>query len=242
MLDIFKNIRRYFRGKKRIRELFDDVKDLDEVLLEKRLEIFKEKVTPAFAEIGLVHWNGKYCWFSDTNEDGIKQVIQYHIFKGYESSFSYGICFDFVPTISGKRMIYHRTDKSTKIIYEKLLEGWQNHKEDKAPKPYRVKLYNEKKFRISLDEVLQYNLPTIKKWFTENQNLEQVTESLLHDVENPPFTYEFERNLNSYAYMLAFIYKHKKQFEASEFWMNKHFQKKFNTPAEVQMIYKKLKT
>mgnify|MGYP000448145884 CR=1 FL=1 len=43
MLHIFKNIRNYFQRKQELRELFDDYQDVEEVLLEKRLEIFKEK-------------------------------------------------------------------------------------------------------------------------------------------------------------------------------------------------------
>lgn len=239
-MNIFQNIKNYFRRKKEMWELWDDIQDKDEVFLEKRLEIFKEVATPELAKIGLTNWNGKYIWFSDFNEDGIKHVVQYHVLRGYLSSFSYGICFNFVPTISGKKLVNHRTEKSTKIIYDKLLEGWQNYKEDKSSKPYKVKLTNEKKFRVSLNKVLWYNTPKIEKWFKANQTLDQVIDSLLEDVKNPPFAYEFENQIISSEYILAFLFKQKNDLKVSEYWINRHFDKKVNTPIEVQLIWKKL--
>lgn len=240
-MNIFRDIKNYFRRKREMQELFDDIKDIDEVLLDKRLEVFQEIVTPAFAEIGLHNWNGKYFWFSDFNEEGIKHVIEYHVFKGYGGSFSYGICFDFVPTISGKKLINHRTEKSTKIIYDKLLEGWQNDKERKKEKPYKVKTFNETKFRVSLNKVLWYNTPKIQKWFKANQTLDQITNSLVEDVKNPPYAYEFEGKIITYEYILTFIYKKKKDHKTSEYWMNKHVEKSFNTEIEIELIRKKLK-
>ncbi len=221
-------------------ELLDDIKDVDEVLLAKRLEVFEEVVNPAFAKIGLTNWNGKYHWFSDFNEDGIKHVIEYHVFKTYGGSFSYGICFDFIPTISGKKLINHRTEKSTKIIYEKLLEGWQNYKEDKRSKPYKIKTYNEHKFRCSLDKVLWYNTPKIKKWFKAHQTLDQIINSVLEDIKNPPFCYEFENKIITSEYILAFLYKKKQDSKNATYWINKHFEKAFNTEVEIEMIKKRL--
>ena len=239
-MNIFRTISNYFRRKRELQELFDDIQDMDEVLLDKRLEVFQEIVSPAFAEIGLHNWNGKYRWFSDFSEEGIKHVIEYQVFKGYGGSFYYGICFDFIPTISGKKLIFHRTEKSTRIIYEKLIEGWQNDKEGKSSKPYKVKTFNEHKFRVSLNKVLWYNTPKIQKWFKANTTLAQITNSLLEDVKNPPYMHEFEGKIITYEYILAFIYKNKKDTETSQYWINKHFEKSSNTELEIELIQKKL--
>jgi len=239
-MNIFQNIKNYFRREKEMWELWDDVQNMDEVLLEKRLEIFKEVATPKFAKIGFTNWNEKYIWFSDFNEDGIKHVIQYHPFKGYTGSFSYGICFDFIPTISGKKLVNHRTEKSTKIIFQKLLEGWQNYKEGKKVYPYKLNMSNKKKLRLSLDKVLWHNTPKIEKWFNANQTIDQVTHSLLEDIKNPPFMYEFEKPIIAPEYIIAFVYKKKNDVKSAEFWMNKYFEKKRNTSLEIQLIWKKL--
>ncbi len=121
-MNFFSKIRDIIDRKKAINEIYDDIKNLDEVLLEKRLEIFNEIVTPKFSQIGLTNWNGKYLWFSNFNEEGIKYVIEYNVLKGFGGSFSFGICYDFVPTITSQnKLTYHKTDKSTKIIYYKDL-------------------------------------------------------------------------------------------------------------------------
>ncbi|WP_282081433.1 hypothetical protein [Aquimarina algiphila] len=124
-MNIFNKIKDIIDRRKSISNIYDDIQNLDEVLLEKRIEIFAKVVTPRFAEIGLNNWNGKYIWFSDFNDEGIKHVVEYNVLKGFGGSFSFGNCFDFVPTISGKKLINHRTDKSTKVIYFNRLESWQ---------------------------------------------------------------------------------------------------------------------
>ena len=236
----FEKIKDIIDRRKSINEIYDDIKNLDEVLLDKRLEIFKEVVTPKFAKIGLKNWNGKYVWFSDFNEEGIKFVIEYNVFKSFGGSFSFGNCFQSVPTISGKKLINHRTDKSTKIIYFKRLEGWQNSFEKNKPiNPDKISTVNEDKFRKSLDLVLSNNIPKLKKWFNEKSTIDQNISGLLKDVENPAF--EIGQRIISSEYILAFLYKQKGDNNTAENWMKEHFKKSLNNESEMDLLMNKLK-
>ncbi len=229
-----------FQHNKVLDELLDDMKNLDEVLLEKRLEIFKEKVTPEFAKIGLNNWNGKYLWYSDFNEKGIKHVIEYNVFKYYGGSFTFGNCFYHVPTISSKKLINHRTDKSTKIHFFKRLDGWQKSMEENSRNnPDKISTINEVKFRKSLDDVLIRNVPRLKDWFDTKKTLEENIQGLENDVENPP--YEIGQRIISCEYILGFLYKQKGEVELSEKWIKKHINKDLNSVEEIELIMKRIK-
>lgn len=240
-MNFFRKIKDIIDRRKAIDEIYDDIKSLDEVLLEKRLEILNEIATPKFSEIGLNNWNGKYLWFSDFNEDGIKFVIEYNVFKGFGGSFSFGICYDFVPTISSQnKLIYHKTDKSTKIIYFKRLEAWQKSYENNSRiNPDKISTVNEEKFRKSLNNVIQNNIPKLKKWFEENKTIDQNIASLLDEIKNPP--YEIGRRIISFEYILGFIYTKKNDFNSAEYYINKHFENR-NEETEQNLILDKLKT
>ena len=239
-MNFFRKIKNLFDRRKAINEIYDDIKNLDEVLLEKRLEILNEIATPKFAEIGLNHWNGKYLWFSDFNEDGIKFVVEYNVLKGFGGSFSFGICYDFIPTISSQnKFIYHKTDKSTKIIYYKRLEGWQKSYENNSRiNPDRISTVNEEKFRKSLKNVIENNMPKLKKWFEENKTIEQNITSLLVEIKNP--TYEIGRRTISFEYILGFINAKNNDFDSAEFWIKKHFDNSGNE-VEQDLVLEKFK-
>ncbi|RKD96875.1 hypothetical protein [Marinifilum flexuosum] len=238
-MHIIKKIKNLIDRKRAIRRIFKDAESLDEVLLDKRLQIFREIVTPQFAEIGLKNWNGKYLWYSDFNNEGIKHVVEYNVFKIFGGSFTYGNCFSTVPSISGSRLVNHRTDKSTKIIYSKRLDGWQKSMADGSPiNPDKISTVNEEKFRKSLETVLSKNIPKLKKWFDEKTTLDQNISGLLEDIENPVF--EIGHKIISHEYILAFLYKQKANNESATYWINKHFEKSLNNQYEIELIKKRI--
>lgn len=239
-MNIFSKIRDIIDRKKAINDIYDDIQNLGEVLLEKRIEIFQEIVTPKFAKIGLNNWNGKYLWYSNFNEDGVKHVIEYNVFKYYGGSFSFGNCFNFVPTISGKKLINHRTDKSTKIIYYKRLEGWQKKmKNNSSINPDKISTVNEQKFRKSLNRVLIENIPKLKLWFDETNTIEKNISGLLTDIKNPP--YEIGQRIISFEYILGFLYKKNNDMESANIWINEHFEKSLNNELEISIITERIK-
>ncbi len=239
-MNFLRKIRDVFEKRIFLNELYDDVQHLDEVLLEKRIEILKEVANPKFAEIGLKNWNGKYLWFSDFNDEGIKHVVEYNVLKGFSGAFTFGNCFYSVPTISGKKMINHRTEKSTKILYLKKSESWQKSIETQRHlNPDKISTINEKKFRDSLEKVLNRNLIKFDNWFKKNNTLEKNIFSLKKDVKNPP--YEIGTRIISFEYILAFLNKQKFDLESAEFWLNSHFKKEVNSELEIEMLTKRIK-
>jgi len=238
-MSIFKNIIKYFKQRKIINEIYYDLKNHNEVLLSKRLEIFAEKVTPKFAEIGLKNWNGKYIWFSDFNEHGIKHVIEYNVLKGFRGSFTYGNCFDFVPTISNGKWINHKTNKSTKILFFNRLDGCQESlNNDRLINPDIISTVNEDKFNSDLDKVLQANLPRLEEWFSKNETIEQNLNSLISMTKNLPR--DIGTRIISFEYLLAFFYSNKSNYQEAENWIQKHFEKKINNESEKKMILDRL--
>lgn len=239
-MSLLKSIIRYFEQQKINNEIYADLKNHDEVLLAKRLEIFQEKVTPKFAEIGLKNWNGKYIWFSDFDDQGIKHVIEYNVLKGFAGSFTYGNCFDFIPTISNEKWINHKTDKSTKLLFFNRLEDWQKSLEKGSLiNPDKISTVNEVKFNSSLDKVLEKNIPKLKQWFSLNETIEQNIETLISLTKNPP--YEIGKRIISFEYLLAFLCAYRNNYDEAENWIQKHFAKKLNnSDSEMKMILKQL--
>lgn len=239
-MSVFRKIRNIIKQRKAVNDAYDDIRKLDEVLLEKRIEIFKEIVTPKFAEIGLNNWDGKYLWYSDFNSEGIRHVIEYNVFKYYGGSFTFGNCFDFVPSISGNKLVNHATDKSTKILYFKRLEGWQKAMENNSPvNPDEISTVNEKKFRESLDNVLAENIPKLKLWFLEKKTIDENITGLLEDIKNPPF--EVGQRIISFEYVLGFLYKQKGDIQSAEYWIQKHFHKSVNSDSVKKLVGERIR-
>ena len=239
-MNFFKKIKERIKLNAFLNELEDDMKNLDEVLLDKRLEVFKEKATPQFQKIGLTNWDGKYKWFSNFNEEGIKHVVEYNVFKYFGGSFSYGNCYQSVPTISGgKRLINHKTDKSTIIHFDHRIPAWQSKMENKDFKGvYKISTINLTKFHNSLDQILDSNLGVFEKWFSQNETIEQNQTSLLKEVENPRF--DIGQRIISAPYILSFLEHQKGNQEKADYWIKKHFDKKINSDIEKELLLKKL--
>ncbi|HLO72913.1 MAG TPA: hypothetical protein VK164_03170 [Flavobacterium sp.] len=240
-MNIILEIKHFFQRRKALNQIFDDIKNLDEVLLNKRIEIFNEVVTPRFAEIGLTNWDGKYLWFSDFNEEGIKHVIEYNVFKVFGGSFSYGNCFEKVPTISGgNKMIYHRTNRSTKIIYYKKFPGWEKSDNENSPTNVdKISTVNETRFRETLSDVLDRNLPIVQQWFKNNQTIQQNISNLIIDQKN--YKADLIQRIISFEYVLGFLFAQQKDFQSSKKWIEKHFLKKIHNEQEMNLIINKLK-
>lgn len=80
-------------------------------------QILNEIISPRFANRGLI-WNDKGLWFNQP-QNSIRQVFSYSKLKGETVTFVWGVCLDFVPTISSNKLKFHRTDKSvTQHLFE----------------------------------------------------------------------------------------------------------------------------
>lgn len=80
-------------------------------------QILNEIISPRLSDRGLV-WNGKYLWF-DQPKNSVRHVFGYSRLKGETGTFVWGVCLDFVPTISSNKLKFHKTDKSvTQHLFE----------------------------------------------------------------------------------------------------------------------------
>ena len=80
-------------------------------------QILNEIISPRLSNRGLIR-NEKYLWF-DQPKNSVRQVFGYSRLKGETGTFVWGVCFDFVPTISANKLKFHRTDKSvTQQLFE----------------------------------------------------------------------------------------------------------------------------
>lgn len=235
-----RRIRDYIEREMFLNELYDDARNLDHVLLAKRLELLNDIATPLFRDIGLNHWNGKYQWYSDFNSEGIKHVIEFNLLKGFSGGFTYGNCYNFVPTFSGKRLIHHRTEKSTKLIYYKRSDRWQKAIDTNRPiNPDRINTANAKKFQKTLKYVLKKNITHFNAWFKQNSTIDDNILSLKKELLHP--SQEAGIRIISDEYILAFLYKQKEDLTNAEHWMQEHFKKGVHNNLEMELLMKRLK-
>ncbi|CAG5080954.1 hypothetical protein [Parvicella tangerina] len=201
-----------------------DFNDLDEVLVEKRVEIFQKVVSPFAKDLGLSNWNGKYLWFNDFNEEGIKHVLEYTVLKGYKGSFSYGVCFNFIPTVSNhKTLVNHKTDKSTSIQMFERLDGWKNsfEKNIRTKEDY-VSHFNLKSFEITLDKIIKKYPQVISKWFENNQTLNQCINTLIDQLSRTRLNQNPIPNQN---YYLSFLFAKKGDGTKALEYLNYHYER-----------------
>jgi preprotein translocase subunit SecA len=59
-------------------------------------------------------WDKNFLWFTDY-KNSIRQILKYVKLKGEQGTFAWGGCLDFVPTITGNKVKYHRTDKNVTL-------------------------------------------------------------------------------------------------------------------------------
>jgi len=67
-------------------------------------------LSPRLTKAGL-KYHGNYLWLS-SNENSIRKVSTYNLLQGNQGPISWGVCFDFIPTISANKLKIHKTDKS----------------------------------------------------------------------------------------------------------------------------------
>ncbi|TSE02759.1 hypothetical protein [Aquimarina algiphila] len=191
--------------------------ELNEVSAATRIDTFGKIVTPAFKKIGLDKWDGKYLWYSDFNENGIKHVIKYNILKGFDGSFSYGNCFSFLPTTTndGKKLINHKTDKSTKLHLFERLDGWRESSEGTQRKNQydKVSHWNEKDFLESLNKIIDSYPIRIEKWFKTYDSIDSNI-ALANDQIQKSGMYDF--NAPNQKYVLIFLFAQKGDFKKAE--------------------------
>jgi len=128
--------------------------------------------------------------------------------------------------------VNHRTDKSTVIHHFKRYKGWEEAVVNFEPFMLkdRISTANESRFRESLNESLERNTPIVKRWFSNNQRIEQNIRGLINDIEN--VAPEFAQRTISHEYLLGFLNAQIGDFEKTEGWINTHFKNRLVEPED----------
>lgn len=155
----------------------NEYKPNEDSLTHKQLKvILNDLVTPKMVDCGLNKYDGRYTWFSDFNELGIKKVFKYQLLKGDSGTFVYGNCFKFAPTYtkSGSiSIINHRTDKTTRLHIQEITEGWRNSLFGGGINTDLTNHRGDGTCRDSICKLLSKYLPIMTSWWLNNQTIEQ---------------------------------------------------------------------
>jgi len=84
----------------------------DPVNSETLKEILNKHISPVLSKIGL-EWDGNNQWISPS-ENTTRKIFKHQVGKGLMGTFIWGISYDFLPIISGGKIILQRTFKSAK--------------------------------------------------------------------------------------------------------------------------------
>ena len=133
--------------------------------------ILNEIITPKMFALGLTKYDGNYLWFDDFNDKGIKRVFHYNLMKGETGTFTYGNCFNFVPTYSNTAIIInHITDKSTKLHLFERTEGWRKSLEG-VEFSDKTSHWGETECRRTINELLEKYCPIMERWWNNNTTI-----------------------------------------------------------------------
>ena len=133
--------------------------------------------------IGLNKYDGRYLWFSDFNENGIKKVFHYNLMKGETGTFTYGNCFDFLSTYTNTASIKnHRTDKSTTLHLFVRTEGWRKSFEGEEFTD-KTSHWGKSECRKTVTKLLNKYIPIMKSWWENNSTIEQCVNEANYQIE-----------------------------------------------------------
>jgi hypothetical protein len=174
----------------------------DPILKNRLKEILNEIITPRMVDIGLTKYDGRYLWFSDFDENGIKKVFHYNLMKGETGTFTYGNCFKFVPTYTQTAAIKnHKTDKSTTLHLFERTEGWRKSFEG-GQFTDKTSHWGETECRRTVEELLEKYIPIMKIWWENNLTINQNIKTANYQIEKGG---GYRVNHPSASYVKAFL-------------------------------------
>ena len=145
--------------------------------------ILNEIITPRMKVLGLNKYDGGYTWFNDFNEEGIKKVFHYNLMKGETGTFTYGSCFEFVPTYTNTATIKnHKTDKSTQLHLFERTEGWRKSFEGEKFTD-KTSHWGETEARKTIFDLIERYAPIMEAWWENNSTVEQNINTANYQIE-----------------------------------------------------------
>jgi hypothetical protein len=156
-------------------------------------------LSPKFADFGLV-WRDDGCWV-EPNDTTIRRIVRFARLKGDSAVIEWGLSLNFVPTLSGLRLVYHRTWRAARLdVFE-------------SPRSYRQSFSGAVSFeRIdcrdgfldgSLAQYFSTIAPELVDWFDRVRSIEGVGQELERQVQSPDSVYRIHHP--SPSFVLAFV-------------------------------------
>jgi len=165
-------------------------------------QILDKEITPAFVDTGL-QWNGDYLWFNQSI-GSIRRVFTYDLLKGEQGTFSWGVCLDFVPTISGRRLQNHRTDKSVTLHLFEWPKGYVNSfASQEISKVDFTSHWGMKNTTKSIRQLIRKYEQPIKDWFQRANTIDKLIDITKEQVR---IGEHYNIHYPAPQYVLAFLY------------------------------------
>ena len=72
-------------------------------------QLLDKELSPKMLERGF-KYNGQYTWYGEMHNH-MRKSISLYLLKGMQGVFQWSVTFDFIPYLSGNRLLYSRTEK-----------------------------------------------------------------------------------------------------------------------------------
>ncbi len=188
-------------------------------------ELLKLKVDRAFRSIGLTNKLKNRIWFSDFDEQGVKNVIRFQLTKGFGAVFVFGKCFKFLPTISNsKRLINHKTDKSTTVHLFDYSSSITVSKNFIKRKPLQLSVMNYSYLSDGLDTFVRKGIKEIDHWFHNNQSIQDCINTSLQQIY---LAEEYAFRSPNQNYILSYLFSKTGDLKAREHHLNKFLDSRY---------------
>ena len=162
--------------------------------------ILNDLISPRVNKLGL-QWDGNYMWFSNS-ENSIRRVLKYSLLKGEQGTFSWGVCFDFVPTISGTKLNYHRTERSVTLQLFEWTDEYANSFFGGQLADGVTSHWGIQTAKKSIHNLFKRYEKKIFDWFENNNNLDSLIQISDHQTKSGGI---YKLNSPSPEYVLAFL-------------------------------------
>lgn len=127
-------------------------------------------------------WDKNSLWFTG-NKNSIRKVLKYVKLKGEQGTFSWGVCLDFVPTISGNKIKYHRTDKSVTLHLFEWTDEYANSFYGGQLGTGVTTHWGEKEARQSISKFFDNYEKRIFDWFEKANNIDDLIEIAMRQIQ-----------------------------------------------------------
>lgn len=156
-------------------------------------------LSPIMERIGLV-WRGDYHWL-EPGSPPLRKAVHFLLLKGGGAVLSWGVCLNFVPLISGQRLVYHGTFKTAKMdVFE-----WPDSYSDSFVRSERfdgVECSTDQ-FDASLARHSFKVLPAVHSWLGRMNTIDDVEAELLRQINSGVSAHRLHSPRQQYV--LAFI-------------------------------------